>query len=38
MELDHIICMIFGMPTFYTVETHGYMLYEKNTIYYDSEM
>ena len=38
MKLDNIIWMIFGMPTFYTVGTDGSMLYEKNNIYYFSEM
>ena len=38
MKLDNIIWMIFGMPTFYTVGTDGCMRYEKNNIYYFSEM
>ena len=38
MNLDNIIWMIFGMHTFYTVGTDGSMLYEKNNIYYFSEM
>ena len=38
MKLGNIIWIIFAMPTFDTVGTDGSMMYEKNNIYYLSEM